>query len=292
VEETIHPEPSGLWVGGGILNFVFVHGIKQGKESSAKLKKLWLGALKPRTLSSVAVPFYGRKLDQFVEGHRGSESKSSYDAFVAEFAADVSGVPITEIKDVQKRGSVDRDIQNFWIARALARVSDQRLPLLADAFVTGFLKDVHTYLCDAEAKRLVDQIVRNDIADMSKVGPTVVVGHSLGSVVAYNVLRAAQFENVFHYVTLGSPLGISAVLKRLPTYQDGRQLSIEEWFNGFDHRDIVALNPLDGGALASKCEIHNVNDLDNTTSNRHGIIGYLGIEKVASYLVDELGAAK
>jgi hypothetical protein len=274
------------------MNFVFVHGIKQGSESSAKLKKLWLGALAPRTLSSVAVPFYGRKLDQFVKGHRGSESKSSYDAFAAEFAADVSGVPVSEIKDAQRRGRGDRDIHNFWIARALARISDRRLPLVAEAFITGFLKEVHTYLCDPEAKRVVDQIVRNDIAEMCKAGPTVVVGHSMGSVVAYNVLRAEQFRNVRHYATLGSPLGISAVLKRLPTYPDGRQLSIEEWFNGFDVRDIVALNPLDGGSLASKCEIFNVNDLDNTTPNRHGIIGYLGIEKVASYLVDELGAAK
>ena len=116
------------------------------------------------------------------------------------------------------------------------------------------------------------------------------VGHSLGSVVAYNVLRARKFDHVRHFVSLGSPLGVSAVTRRLPVYADGRLLRLDEWLNGFDHRDIVALRPLSREGLGSTCSIENKDDLENTTENRHGIIAYLRINSVASYLVEKLGA--
>lgn len=273
------------------MNFVFVHGIQQGKESSAKLGQIWLGALKPRTLSSVAVPFYGRKLDNFIKGHRGPASQVDYAAFAAEFGAEVTGAPVAEILQEHKESDSkksSRDLQNLWLVRAFARISDEALPRFAEMFITRWLKEVHTYLDNAEAKAVVDAIVESEIVEMCKKGPTVVVGHSLGSVVAYNVLRAKEFRNVRHFVTLGSPLAISAVARRLPA--DDRRLSLDEWFNGFDPRDIVALNPLNQIVLGSTCAIDNVSDLRNSTDNRHGIIGYLAIDLVASYLVEKLGA--
>jgi hypothetical protein len=277
------------------MNFVFVHGIQQGKESSAKLQEIWLGALRPRTISSVSVPFYGRKLDNFVNGHRGPSSQVDFNAFAAEFGADATGAPVAEIQNLQnevKDSKKHRDIQNLWVVLAFARISEEAMPKFADRFITRWLKEVHTYLCNEEAKAVVDGIVESEIVKMCEKGPTVVVGHSLGSVVAYNILRAKEFKNVRHFVTLGSPLGISAVARRLPTYADDHPLSLGEWFNGFDRRDIVALNPLDQASLGSTCAIENVDNLKNSTDNRHGIIGYLEIDSVASYLVEKLGTLR
>lgn len=272
-----------IW--GQDLNFVFVHGIDQAKESSAKLREIWLGALSPRTLSSVSVPFYGRKLIDFVKGARGlPASLTNLNQFAAEFREEVGVGPFVE--------GQDRDAQNLWIVRALARVSDKRAPLLAERFITRWLKEVHTYLCNHEANQVVNSIVEAEIAKMCEQGPTVVVGHSLGSVVAYNILRARKFSEVRHFVTLGSPLAISAVVRRLPVYPDNDRLTLDGWFNGFDRRDIVALNPLDQSQLGSTCVIDNMDSLVNTTDNRHGITGYLKIDAVASYLVEKLGTLK
>jgi hypothetical protein len=274
------------------LNFVFVHGIQQGKESSKRLEKIWLGALKPRTLSPVAVPFYGRKLDDYVKGNRSVGLGADYREFAAEFGADVIGASVAEVRQLQKEAPEHRDLQNLWVVRAFARFTDGKVPVFADIFITRFLKEVHTYLTNAQARPEVERIVESDIAKMCERGPTVVIGHSLGSVVAYNVLRAKDYPNVRHFVTLGSPLAISAVTKRIPVDPQGRRISLNEWFNGFDPRDIVALNPLSEVQLGSTCRIDNVGELENVTENRHGIIGYLGIDSVASYLVEKLGELK
>jgi hypothetical protein len=273
------------------LNFVFVHGIKQGEASSAKLKEEWLGALKPRKLPSVGVPFYGRKLNEYVDGNRSSVgTMADYREFAAEFGADVIGTSVAEVRQLQKDDG--RAFQNAWVVRAFARFADGNVPAFADIFITRFLKEVHTYLTDAEARAAINKIVESDIKQMCEQGPTVVVGHSLGSVVAYNVLRAKDYPNVRHFVTLGSPLAISAVTKRIPLDPQGRRISLNEWFNGFDPRDIVALNPLSEAQLGSSCRIDNFGNLGNKTENRHGIVGYLGIDAVASYLVEKLGALK
>ena len=76
------------------------------------------------------------------------------------------------------------------------------------------------------------------------VGPVVVVGHSLGTVIAYDVLSEAAFaaRAVPLLVTLGSPLGYTEIQDlvtrplRLPT-------PVQLWANFADPLDLVALDP-------------------------------------------------
>jgi hypothetical protein len=67
------------------------------------------------------------------------------------------------------------------------------------------------------------------------------VGHSLGTVVAYNVLRSGR--KVPLYVTVGSPLGIRATRKTLSPIEN--PIGNKGWYNAYDGRDVVALYPLD-----------------------------------------------
>jgi hypothetical protein len=116
-------------------------------------------------------------------------------------------------------------------------------------------------------------IVEAEITDE----PTLVVGHSLGSVVAYDVLcNNLSRMKLAGFITIGSPLGITAITSMLglPT----NPAAGPGWVNAFDLRDVVALNPLDANHFPAAPPISNFSGVENHTDNRHSIGGYLDDE--------------
>ena len=117
---------------------------------------------------------------------------------------------------------------------AFARVAQR-------AFI-GNLKQVTAFLSDATVKRGVLARVR----ELIKGDTVVVIGHSLGSVVAYEYLCQDRPASVKLLVTLGSPLGIpNVVFDRLtpgPAQGLGAWPSgVATWVNVADPDDFVAL---------------------------------------------------
>jgi hypothetical protein len=113
-----------------------------------------------------------------------------------------------------------------WIARH-TRV-DQ-------AIVTEYLRDVAVYLTRARSQVLA--LVRDAIPP---AGPIVLVSHSLGTVVARDLLDDAQIRGrATFWVTAGSPLGLDAVQKNL--LAKGARHPGVNWLSAYDVHDIVAL---------------------------------------------------
>lgn len=118
--------------------------------------------------------------------------------------------------------------------------------------------------------------------------PTVLVGHSLGTVVSYSLLHrdgAALGWTVPLFVTLGSPLAVTAIKRALRPIAFPKCAA--RWFNAMDERDVVALYPL---AFDVDPAIENKTDVDNHTENRHGIAGYLDDREVARTIYDAVVA--
>jgi hypothetical protein len=103
------------------------------------------------------------------------------------------------------------------------------------------LKQVRRYLYDKELKDKILQRVTDKVTQETRV----IIGHSLGSVVAYEALCANPQWNVHTLVTLGSPLGIQNLIfdALTPSPENGQGVSpnVEQWFNIADKGDIVAL---------------------------------------------------
>jgi pimeloyl-ACP methyl ester carboxylesterase len=128
------------------------------------------------------------------------------------------------------------------VQRALNALSQSRFFAgLTEPLLIGFIKQVHAYLTDdsirGEIQARVDSVVGP--------GTAVLVGHSLGSVVAYEAACAHPEWDVA-LVTLGCPLGIrNLVFDRLrPPPQDGRgqfPAGAALWTNIADMGDVVAL---------------------------------------------------
>jgi hypothetical protein len=139
------------------------------------------------------------------------------------------------------------------------KVDFERVPLpgpIKKMVMEDFLRDVHHYLWNAEftprsgeryavrteiRRRAVDTLTAAAAAEP----PHVVVAHSLGSVVAYDVLQnVARTPAVDGLLTVGSPLGLDEVQDRLDPgwsrwdgFPAGRVR--DRWVNVYDRLDPV-----------------------------------------------------
>lgn len=106
----------------------------------------------------------------------------------------------------------------------------------------GDLKQVVKYLNDPEIHETVLKTVLDKITDDTRV----VIGHSLGSVVAYEAL-CQKPANVVSFISLGSPLGIrNLIFDKLTPHPNAMGIGawpgeVKYWTNVADRGDIVAL---------------------------------------------------
>jgi hypothetical protein len=286
---------------------MLVHGRAQGGRSSAELKTEWLGALNRGALAldqrvspalDVSVPFYGDLLDRFVREFdipliSDVQSRGSIDdeflAFQAQFAEDLrrqAGVTDAQVDAEYGTNPAPRGPQNWQWVQAILRALDKNSPFIGQATLEAFTRDVFLYLTRSVVRDAIDAQIRAALTEE----PTIIVSHSLGTVVTYNVLRSeSRAIKVPLLLTLGSPLGVRSVRDRLMSlsYPKG----VRSWFNAFDARDVVSLYALDQANFGLSPAIENYPGIRNHTSNRHGIDGYLDDGTVVARLLKAMSGS-
>jgi pimeloyl-ACP methyl ester carboxylesterase len=108
----------------------------------------------------------------------------------------------------------------------------RRFTWVSAVTTVGILQQMRSYLHNETLKAEIDQRVKEGVAS----GCRVLVGHSLGSVVAAEFLRRNPDHSIALLLTLGSPLGLRFVRSRFPT----TPLTVPSWVNIRDRRDPVA----------------------------------------------------
>jgi hypothetical protein len=123
---------------------------------------------------------------------------------------------------------------NWVTLNDFATFLDQHLGL-GDLVVRHFLDDVESYFADAHLRELAIKRVVQAVDDSGS--EVVLLGHSLGSVVAYDVLQERSDLPVLALITLGSPLGLPTVLRRLqaPSFPP----RLQRWVNVINREDFV-----------------------------------------------------
>ncbi len=291
------------------MKLILIHGRAQEDYEERALKQKWIATLKEGLDKSglalpphiqIEFPYYGKLLDQLVEEAKSApedtdEAKRSgqiYDkAAEMEFMQAMLGemamnIEATRSEKAELKESIEksRGLLNWEPLQKLFSYIDRKQKF-GDSILKSFTKDVFMYLTMKKIKTAVDDHILQSFDNE----PTVVVGHSLGSVVGYLLLKNNPQFHVKEYITVGSPLGLAAIQKYLELPLQMPTCIQNGWFNAFDSRDFVALNPLDRQYFNIRPSIENKGDVDNQTSNRHGIIGYLNDKTVAQRIHAALG---
>ncbi|MGW6903971.1 hypothetical protein [Streptomyces sp. NPDC054940] len=131
----------------------------------------------------------------------------------------------------------------YTLQRALHALTRSRfLARAGDRFLLGVLRQVRRYLTEPDLRARIQETVAAAIRPDTRV----LVGHSLGSVIAYEALAAHSGSPVPTLVTIGSPLGIPHLVfdRLIPPPARGRgqwPTGVDHWTNLCDRRDVVAL---------------------------------------------------
>jgi hypothetical protein len=249
-----------------------IHGIGQTFEGSETLKTEWLPALQSGLLEAEEAKIDPDDFDVVAYGSlfRPSESGKSS-----------AGIPLLTARDIEE--GWEMEMLGLWL-NAVAELSEQnrqqggadplgedttiqsaefvgkgRTPLIVqqalrqlsksrffralgpEKMLIFVLKQVRRFLHESELKQEV--LARVDAAVTPET--TLIIGHSLGSVVAYEALCRPREWNVKSLITLGSPLGIANLVfdALTPKPIDGQGIwpHVDRWINIADKGDIVAL---------------------------------------------------
>lgn len=296
---------------------VLVHGRAQEKKDSIALKAEWIEALNeglaksnlslPVAEKDVRFPFYGDTLYDLVDGAsaenaaqiivRGQQGDAAEKTFVRAVLEEVrqkNGITENQLAAIAGEGVVERGPLNWeWVQTILSAI-DRHVPYGSGTSIALATYDVYQYLKNSNIRKVIDDGVSAAITPGLE---TVVVSHSLGTVVAYNLLQQRGRLvgwNVPLFVTVGSPLAVTEIRKTLKFIAPTRcPECVSQWFNAMDDRDVVALYPLTPENFPLdpvEPSIENKIDVKNKTTNRHGIAGYLDDKVVAKCIYDALVA--
>jgi hypothetical protein len=156
--------------------------------------------------------------------------------------------------------------------------------------VGRFASDVIDYLFNGYKERM-RQPVRD--AFLNGPPPAVIVAHSLGTIVTYDVLSEPAFAGLqVNLITVGCPLGIGNVQERL---RDGAgrpnpvPSSVTAWANFADSWDPVAIDPTLHDEFTPNEKSAKDDRVNNPARNNHDLGGYLSVALVRSTIVAAVG---
>lgn len=292
------------------MKLVFIHGRSQEDKDPLLLRQKWVGALRqgldaaglelPIDEKDIVFPYYGDALRDVTSDSPESlatvrfpllEHEGHFACEVLQECLDDIGITqeVIESQTTAADGVSDRvnsALSNEWVHRGLSLL-DKYVPKASARSMESTAADVTQYLHNPEVQGYVDNGVAKAFSDCGG-SDVVVVGHSLGSIVAYRVLSAAGLVNcpVKALITIGSPLGLRVVRETLEPIE--HPPNVGYWFNAYDKRDIIALNPLDAGFFNVSPAIDNFGGVVNESDNHHKIRGYLSNGTVATRIVEAL----
>lgn len=272
-----------------------VHGIGQQFEGEQLLEQKWLPALRdgltragcPASAeASFAMAFYG---DLFRgKGKSGGASLDVQD--LTAWEVDLLRLWWEEAartdQAVRSPELLGKGVAD-WCQRGLNALSRSKVfNAVGQRFMVADLKQVRAYVTDKEVRLAARKRVEAQVNQDTRV----IVGHSLGSVVAYEALCANPQWPVTHLVTLGSPLGIrNLIFDALdPGPLDGRGQwpgSVSKWTNISADNDVVAftkaLAPLFGEVIDKRV-------LSGQFPGAHDASRYLSSEEAGEAIADGL----
>ena len=179
---------------------------------------------------------------------------------------------------------------------------------IVDSTIRRMFQDLDAYYygyCKIDKEQIAQQAFRNrliKILQKHKHKRIIIIGHSMGSIIAYDTLIQDVTElKIDTFITIGSPLGFPLIIKKILTEQDIKINSeakpptpesiTSAWYNFSDLDDKITLNyDLTDDYLPNSKNIKPVDVIINNTyeyngqKNPHKVYGYLQNEEVAKVI--------
>lgn len=292
------------------MNLILVHGINNQENSSESIIEDWLESIREaagkdkewakKIKKHSMAPFYGKKLSQLSDKKlveataQGTASikdntQKVFEEAIQKLEAGDSISDIVSFFEYETPNSavaMGKGIHKKWIKHA-ARVIQKLSPMNGKLALRG-LKQAHVYLNRPSIAKEVKKIVKKTLITP---GPKIVISHSLGTIVCYELLRELSKEGTPVkcplFVTLGSPLGIDVVKKKFQRPRT-KPTDTSRWVNAADEEDFIALEVELTTENFGPGVSRNISDVKNSYDDRHSVTDYLSNSDVVEEILNGL----
>jgi hypothetical protein len=246
---------------------VLVHGIGQQQGSADTLERDWV----PELAGGVRTAGSPDLADRLWRDTRSPGGISTRMAFYGDLFLTAGRMGTDEEDLTAEQRQLAEQLAGEWLARTATRAlaGAARIPWFARAglnaaqLVNRSLTQVTRYLTDGDLRARAIARVADHVDETTRM----IIGHSLGSVVAYEAIHQHSWKLPL-LVTLGSPLGLRTVVyDRTRPQPPAYPATVRRWVNIADPDDIIAaapdLNTMFGSALPTGCCFDGGYTVDN-----------------------------
>lgn len=297
------------------MKIIFIHGMNQQNYDETTLKQHWLNLFKAGLSHSgqhielesldIQLPFYGDLLTKHqlnnsldlntllpksllnlhIPFHLGHNT-----SIVQEHNPCITPLPSfnpEQSESLTQRLSVITALTKDYAFKELIMFLNH-YPKLDETLLHKFLVETYLYLSNPDFMHEVHKRI------MAHIHPTkdhLIVAHSLGTVIAYNLLHHFSHFRVHRFITLGSPLAFKVIQEKL-TQPIARPAQLYgDWFNFYSPDDFLTAFPLSEAPFKFEPPIIN-QAITTLVNNPHQITGYLPHPAVIKSIVDALTLKK
>ncbi len=288
------------------MRIVFIHGINNEEETADTIRTSWQRALEgtwdklnlPRpTPPAIDVAYYAKTLANAATGGDtstamgGPGATNTSDAIaLLQAYANAAGVTTEELEAEAERQGVPREAvaqgapHEGWII-AFAGLLEGILPDKGLFVAKQFLRQAAIYISNKALAAKVDAEVEAQVFD-GRPDPTIIVAHSLGTVIAYRLLAGRRLagRDAPLFITLGSPLSVSMFKPILPPRGSMPKPPIAKWINGRHVDDFVTLGRAITKESIGFADVVDITDIDNPDDDKHNVVRYLASPSIAREL--------
>lgn len=293
------------------MRLVIVHGINNENSAPAEVEASWMRALRgawerdgldPISDLKITTAYYADELaklssrprDAVAAGAGSAVSQVEFE-LLQEYAA-AAGITQRDIVAAAEEGGLNVSAvqaglpHEAWLI-ATSQALEHILPTQGKYIARMFLRQAAIYVERKGVQNRIKAIVRDKMFEDDT--PIVVVAHSLGTVVAYELLTepVAAGKNVPLFCTLGSPLAVGIVANHVGKRRTFPRPPIEKWINGADREDFVTLGRILSRETIGFDGILNIDRIINPESDKHDISAYLSERSISSAVHAALCAA-
>lgn len=291
------------------MKIIFIHGMNQQNYDERSLKQHWLNVFKIGLSNAqqnidlksldISLPFYGDLLSKhhlyntldlttllpksisnfhlpFHLGHNTS--------IVEEHKPCITSLPTfnpNHSESLTQRLSVISALTKDHAFKELSMFLNH-YPKLHESIIHKFLIETYLYLSNPDFMREIHQRI------MCHIHPEedhIIVAHSLGTVIAYNLLHQFTTFKIQRFITLGSPLAFKVVQEKLPLPISRPSQLYGDWFNFYSPDDFLTAFPLSKAPFDFKPPIIN-EEITTLIDTPHQISGYLQHPNVIKSILD------
>ena len=286
------------------MRLVLIHGINTADKTTDQIESSWMNELMfvwksaglkvPKDLI-IKTANYGTELAHFSQPAIGvvsagiqSRTVSAQEFSLYQEYADYLGITAEQIEAAAKSQGFETQAirqgvpHEAWVI-GIASVLESILPDKGALIAQKFLRQAAVYIERRGVQSAIKSLVRKQVFQGDQDEPTVVIAHSLGTVVTYELLTEdpAAAKDVRFFCTLGSPLAVRIVCNYVGMRSDFPKPPITSWFNAHQREDFVTMGRGLSKASLGFDGVEDFGGVVNFDDDKHSVLGYLRDDTVA-----------